>query len=184
MLSAFFITDQDPSLIINGVYDPVLVSMSVLIAIFAAFFTTRLIDLAKKTKFPGYQRLANITAAIVFSAGIWSMHFIGMLAFSLCTNISYDPTITLVSFLPALIACQYAVSMLVNSNGNLKVLSICSVLLGAGIGTMHYSGMAAMELAPLLRYDPLMFGLSIIVLFFSLLLLYTVALISNVFFQI
>ncbi|MDO6465997.1 MHYT domain-containing protein [Pseudoalteromonas carrageenovora] len=163
MLSAFFITDQDPSLIINGVYDPLLVTMSLLIAIFAAFFTIRLIDLAKETHFPSYQRLANITAAAVFSAGIWSMHFIGMLAFSLCTNIDYDPTITLLSFIPAFVACQYAVSMLVNSKGNLKVLSICSVLLGAGIGTMHYSGMAAMELAPLLRYDPLTFGLSIIV---------------------
>ena len=163
MLSAFFITDQDPSLIINGVYDPLLVTMSLLIAIFAAFFTTRLIDLAKETQFPSYQRLANMTAAAVFSAGIWSMHFIGMLAFSLCTNIDYDPTITLLSFIPAFVACQYAVSMLVNSRGNLRVLSICSILLGAGIGTMHYSGMAAMELAPLLRYDPLTFGLSIIV---------------------
>lgn len=37
------------------------------------------------------------------------------------------------------------------------------VLVGAGIGAMHYSGMAAMQLAPLLRYDPLMFGLSILV---------------------
>ncbi|WP_165728207.1 MHYT domain-containing protein [Pseudoalteromonas sp. 31A1] len=163
MLSAFFITDQDPSLILNGVYDPLLVSMSVLIAIFAAFFTTKLIDLAKETKFPRYQRLANITAATVFSSGIWSMHFIGMLAFSLCTNISYDPTITLLSFLPALLACQYAVSILVNSDGNFRVLSICSILLGAGIGTMHYSGMAAMELSPMLRYDPLTFGLSILV---------------------
>ncbi|MEL0642320.1 MHYT domain-containing protein [Pseudoalteromonas aliena] len=163
MLSAFFITNQDPSLIINGAYDPILVSMSVLIAIFAAFFTAKLIDIAKKTHFPSYQRLANMTAATVFSVGIWSMHFIGMLAFSLCTNINYDPTITLISFLPALFACQYAVSMLVNSNGNLKILLICSVLLGLGIGTMHYSGMAAMELAPLLRYDPLTFGLSILV---------------------
>ncbi len=93
MLSAFFITDQDPSLIVNGVYDPVLVSMSVLISIFSAFFTTKLIDLAKSTKFPSYQRLANVTAATVFSVGIWSMHFIGMLAFSLCTNIQYDPMI-------------------------------------------------------------------------------------------
>ncbi|WP_405600027.1 MULTISPECIES: MHYT domain-containing protein [unclassified Pseudoalteromonas] len=163
MLSAFFITDQDPSLILNGVYDPILVSMSVLIAIFSAFFTTRLIDLAKSTKFPSYQRLANVTAATVFSVGIWSMHFIGMLAFSLCTNIQYDPMITLLSFIPAFLACQYAVAMLVNSDGNLKILATCSILLGAGIGTMHYSGMAAMQLAPLLRYDPIIFGLSIII---------------------
>ncbi|MDQ2043972.1 PAS domain S-box protein [Pseudoalteromonas sp. 20-92] len=163
MLSAFFITDQDPSLIVNGVYDPVLVSMSVLIAIFSAFFTTRLIDLAKSTKFPSYQRLANVTAATVFSVGIWSMHFIGMLAFSLCNNIQYDPMITLLSFIPAFLTCQYAVAMLVNSDGNLKTLATCSILLGAGIGTMHYSGMAAMQLAPLLRYDPIIFGLSIII---------------------
>jgi len=174
MLSAFFITNQDPSLIINGVYDPLLVAMSLLIAIFAAFFTTRLIDLAKETQFPSYQRLTNMTAAAVFSTGIWSMHFIGMLAFSLCTNIDYDPTITLLSFIPAFVACQYAVSLLVNSKNNLNVLLVCSILLGAGIGTMHYSGMAAMELAPALRYDPLIFGLSIIVAVgFSFIALYS-----------
>ncbi|WP_425355718.1 hypothetical protein, partial [Pseudoalteromonas aliena] len=60
MLSAFFITNQHPSLIINGAYDPILVSMSVLIAIFAAFFTAKLIDIEKKTNFPSYHRLANI----------------------------------------------------------------------------------------------------------------------------
>lgn len=163
MLSAFFITDQDPSLIVNGVYDPVLVALSIFTAIFAAYFTTKLIDLAKGNKFPSYQRLANVTAATIFSAGIWSMHFIGMLAFSLCTNIKYNPTITLLSFIPAFVACQCAVSILVKGKHNFKVLAICSVLLGSGIGTMHYSGMAAMELAPLLRYDPLIFALSIVV---------------------
>ena len=163
MLSAFFITDHDPSLVVNGVYDPLLVSISVLIAIFASFFTTRLIDLAKETKFHNYERLAKFTAAAIFSAGIWSMHFIGMLAFSLCTNIKYDPTITILSFLPAFFACLFAISILINNKASFKVLGLCSVLLGAGIGTMHYSGMAAMELAPLLRYDPLMFVLSIFV---------------------
>ncbi|TMO73180.1 two-component system sensor histidine kinase/response regulator [Pseudoalteromonas sp. S3785] len=163
MLSAFFITDQDPSLIINGAYNPILVSLSVVTAIFAAFFTVWLVDVAKQTQFESYKRLANITGATVLSAGIWSMHFIGMLAFSLCTDISYDPLITLLSFLPAFIACQYAFSILVKSQGSLKHLIICSILLGSGIGTMHYSGMAAMELAPLLRYDPAMFALSIVV---------------------
>ncbi|ASM50433.1 hypothetical protein PESP_a2465 [Pseudoalteromonas espejiana DSM 9414] len=163
MLSAFFITDQDPSLILNGVYNPVLVSLSVITAIFAAFFTVWLVDVAKHTQFPSYKRLANVTAATVLSAGIWSMHFIGMLAFSLCTDISYDPAITVLSFLPAFVSCQYAFSILVKSKRTFKHLFICSILLGSGIGTMHYSGMAAMELAPLLRYDPITFGLSILV---------------------
>ncbi|NNG42385.1 PAS domain S-box protein [Pseudoalteromonas sp. NEC-BIFX-2020_002] len=163
MLATFFITNQDPSLIINGVFNPFLVTLSILTAIFAAYFSAYLIDLAKETRFKSYQRLANSTAALVLSGGIWSMHFIGMLAFSLCTNISYDPAITFLSFIPAFLACLTAISLLVKSNKKFIDLLVPSVLLGAGIGTMHYSGMAAMELSPLLRYDPLMFGLSIIV---------------------
>ncbi|TGE85776.1 two-component system sensor histidine kinase/response regulator [Pseudoalteromonas sp. KS88] len=163
MLSAFFITDQDPSLIINGTYNPLLVTLSVLTAIFAAYFAALLIDLAKVTRFHNYQKLANSTAALVLSGGIWSMHFIGMLAFSLCTNISYDPALTFLSFIPAFLACLTATSMLVKEDKSNIQLIIPAILLGAGIGTMHYSGMAAMELSPLLRYDPLTFSLSILV---------------------
>ena len=163
MLSVFFITDQDPSLIINGVYDPFLVTLSVLTAIFTAYFAAYLIDLAKETHFKGYQKLANSTASLVLAGGIWSMHFIGMLAFSLCTNISYDPALTLLSFIPAFLACLTAGSLLVKSNSTIVSLVVPSILLSAGIGTMHYSGMAAMQLSPLLRYDPIMFGLSILV---------------------
>jgi NO-binding membrane sensor protein with MHYT domain len=47
-----------------------------------------------------------------------------------------------------------------------------AVLLGSGIGTMHYSGMAAMQLSPMLGYDPLFFGLSILVAVFYLMWLY------------
>ena len=166
MLSAFFITDQDPSLIVNGVYDPVLVSLSVITAIFAALFSLFLNDLAKQTPFKGYQRLANSTSALVLSGGIWSMHFIGMLAFSLCTNITYDPGVTFLSFIPAFLACLLVNIYLVKNNKNIFTLGICSVLLGSGIGTMHYGGMAAMELSPLLRYDPLTFALSILVAVF------------------
>lgn len=163
MLSAFFITDQDSSLIINGVYDPLLVMLSVLMAIFAAYFAALLIDLAKATRFDSYQKLANSTAALVLSGGIWSMHFIGMLAFSLCTTISYDPTITFISFIPAYLACLTATSLIVNGHKTNLQLIIPAILLGAGIGTMHYTGMAAMQLSPLLRYDPFTFGLSIVV---------------------
>ncbi|MBQ4833285.1 PAS domain S-box protein [Pseudoalteromonas sp. MMG010] len=163
MLQAFFITDQDPSLILNGTYNPWLVFLSFAIAIFAAFFTSYLIDLAKKTSFSNYKLMSKITAASVFSTGIWSMHFIGMIAFSLCTQITYDPTTTFLSFIPAFLACQYAMFLLVDSDKSMKTLIQSSILLGAGIGTMHYSGMAAMELAPLLRYDPIIFILSIFV---------------------
>ncbi|UTF59332.1 MHYT domain-containing protein [Gilvimarinus sp. DA14] len=162
MLSDFFFTDHDPSLILSGVYNYRLVALSICIAIFASYFTVYLLDLAKQTPLRSYRQLAKVTSALIMSGGIWSMHFIGMLAFSLCTEINYDPGITFLSFLPAFFSCLYAIFLLSRSV-DFHNVALGSVLLGAGIGTMHYSGMAAMELAPLLRYDPLQFALSILV---------------------
>ena len=51
MLAKFFITDQNPSLIISGVYNPSLVVLSIATAIFAAYFSLHIIDLANKTRF-------------------------------------------------------------------------------------------------------------------------------------
>lgn len=173
MLSTFFISDHNPSLILTGVYDPALVILSVLLAVFASYFTLYLVDLAKQTS-ADYQTLSNICASIIFSTGVWSMHFIGMLAFSLCTDAVYDPKITFLSFLPMLLSSYCSIALLKNSNGDFKILAICSVLMGAGIGTMHYSGMAAMELAPLLRYDVATFSASIVVaVLLSFIALYT-----------
>jgi PAS domain S-box-containing protein len=162
MLSDFFFINQDPALVLSGVYNYKLVSLSICTAIFAGYFTFYLLDLARHTPIKLYRYVAKVMAAVIMAGGIWSMHFIGMLAFSLCRQIGYDPTITLLSFFPALVSCLYAIFLL-SRRASLKNLMAASVLLGAGIGTMHYSGMAAMELAPLLRYDPLTFALSIVV---------------------
>ncbi|WP_041523012.1 MHYT domain-containing protein [Gilvimarinus agarilyticus] len=162
MLSDFFFTHHDPSLLLSGVYNYKLVALSVFTAVFAGYFTLHLLDLARLTPINKYRHIARGMAALIMAGGIWSMHFIGMLAFSLCRQIEYDPLVTLLSFIPAFVSCLYAIFLL-SRDGSFKNLLIASVLLGAGIGTMHYSGMAAMELAPLLRYDPLMFALSIVV---------------------
>ena len=166
MLAKFFITDQDPSLIVSGVYDPSLVALSIATAIFAAYFSLHIIDLANRTQFDSYRKLGSATSALVMSGGIWSMHFIGMLAFSLCTTVEYDPTLTFFSFIPAFLACYTAFSFLKRKDlkqipTTIKLL-IGSVLLGSGIGAMHYSGMAAMQMSPLLRYDPAWFAASIV----------------------
>ena len=167
MLAKFFITDQDSSLIVSGVYDPSLVALSIATAIFAAYFSLHIIDLANRTQFDSYRKLGCATGALVMSGGIWSMHFIGMLAFSLCTTIEYDPALTFFSFIPAFLACYTTFSFFKRKDlkqipKTIKLL-IGSVLLGSGIGAMHYSGMAAMQMSPLLRYDPAWFAASILV---------------------
>ena len=91
------------------------------------------------------------------------MHFIGMLAFNLCTVVDYDPGTTLLSVLPSLGASCVALAIISRSKLTTATLLTGGLLVGAGIGAMHYTGMAAMQMDLALRYDPAMFALSIVV---------------------
>jgi PAS domain S-box-containing protein len=91
------------------------------------------------------------------------MHFIGMLAFDLCTRVSYEPETTLLSMVPSIAASWLALSLNAQREISRRDLVVGGVLMGAGIGTMHYTGMAAMVMSPLLRYDIFFFLLSILV---------------------
>ncbi|ASD69623.1 MHYT domain-containing protein [Pseudoalteromonas piscicida] len=163
MLNTFFVTDPAPELLLNGTYDATLVALSVLVAVIASFFTLIQIDFAEQNQNSRINRLAKFGGAVAMAGGIWSMHFIGMLAFSLCVEVDYDPWLTAASIFPAFLGCWAAFDLITRANATLAVKGLAAVILGAGIGTMHYSGMEAMQLGPMLGYDPALFGLSIVV---------------------
>ncbi|AXR00237.1 MHYT domain-containing protein [Pseudoalteromonas piscicida] len=163
MLNTFFVTDPAPELLLNGTYDATLVALSVLVAVIASFFTLIQIDFAEQNQNSRINRLAKFGGAVAMAGGIWSMHFIGMLAFSLCVAVDYDPWLTAASIFPAFLGCWAAFDLITRANATLAVKGLAAVILGAGIGTMHYSGMEAMQLGPMLGYDPALFGLSIVV---------------------
>lgn len=151
------------SLLVYGNFDPWLVILSVAIAIFTSFMA---LQIAGQARFVEQKTRKNLTLAagsIALGGGVWSMHFIGMLAFDLCTNVDYGIELTLLSMLPSIAASWVALKLISDHDIRLSQLLIGGVLMGAGIGTMHYIGMAAMEMAPLLRYDPWFFALSIVV---------------------
>src|ERR1700730_10005080 len=101
--------------------------------------------------------------AVVMGGGIWAMHFVGMLAFSLPCGIGYHLIGTMLSMIPGVLASGVALSVISRKEQpSLARLSIGAVLMGAGIGTMHYSGMAAMQPNALLRYDPVWAGISVL----------------------
>lgn len=104
-----------------------------------------------------------LTGALCLGAGVWSMHFIGMLAFELCTTVSYDPVITALSAAPSILAGWITLNLLSRQSVNWQRLAAGGLAVGAGIGAMHYLGMAAMTLGPALRYEPWLFGTSILV---------------------
>lgn len=161
-LSQWFEHPADP-LLLAGSYDPSLVLLSFLIAVFSSAIAIHITAQAISVKKKSVRLLMLGSGSIALGGGVWSMHFIGMLAFALCTDVSYQPGLTFLSMLPSIAASWVALDLI--SKQQLRSLQLLSggVLVGAGIGTMHYMGMAAMQMSVALRYDLPMFLLSILV---------------------
>jgi PAS domain S-box-containing protein len=156
-----FSPPADPSLLSYGHYDPGLVALSVLVAIFSSWMGLQMAGQARSGR--SLRGITLITGSVALGSGVWAMHFIGMLAFNLCTRIDYDPAITIFSLLPSVAASFVALTLIGREQLTRWTLLGGGVLVGAGIGAMHYAGMAAMRMSLVLRYDPFMFALSIVV---------------------
>ncbi|VFR94797.1 diguanylate cyclase/phosphodiesterase (GGDEF & EAL domains) with PAS/PAC sensor(s) [plant metagenome] len=148
---------------VAGTHNSWLVALSILVAIFSASMALQTTHIARASDLPLHRQIAIGTGSFALGGGIWTMHFIGMLSFELCTTVQYDPGLTLLSILPGWAASWVALQILARPRVSTPHLILGGVLVGAGIGTMHYSGMAAMQMAPQLRYDPIMFALSLVV---------------------
>src|SRR5882672_2622246 len=122
----------DPATDYVGVYNPELVVTSVVIAILAAFVALSISGriLAAQTE---RSRWAWTSAgAVVMGGGIWAMHFIGMLAFSLPCGVGYDPVGTVLSMIPGVLASGVALSVISRKEQpGFARLSIGAVLMGA-----------------------------------------------------
>src|SRR5690606_989992 len=85
--------------------------------------------------------------------GIWSMHFVGMLAFKLPIMVGYDHFITLISWLAAVAVSYVALKVASHATLSLRRLLAGSFTMGAGICAMHYLGMHAMQVVPGIVWD-------------------------------
>lgn len=154
----------DSSLLYSGNYDQILVGLSVIVAIFASYAALRVSHfLATSTTGIATRRYWIVGGSLCLGIGIWAMHFIGMLAFTLPCSTNYDAQITFLSTIPGILASALALSIISRKQISARHLVIGGLLIGAGIGTMHYSGMAAMRLNGLIRYDISLFILSIFI---------------------
>jgi two-component system sensor histidine kinase/response regulator len=148
----------------RGTYEPALVAISVVIAILAAFIALSISARIVASTSRRSRWAWACAGAISMGGGIWSMHFVGMLAFSLPCGVHYNPIGTLLSMVPGILASGVALNIISGrTEPNFKRLIVGAVLMGAGIGAMHYSGMAAMEPDAIVRYDPWLVALSVVV---------------------
>ena len=146
--------------LIPATYDYRLVTLSVVIAIFASYVA---LDLAGRvTATRGFARLAWLFGgATAMGTGIWSMHYTGMLAYRLPMRVYYHVPTVLLSLLAAIFASF--VALFIVSRPRMTNIHVAggSLLMGAGIATMHYTGMAAMRLAAMHHYQPSLWLLSV-----------------------
>jgi hypothetical protein len=156
LLNGFFLNAADRQLSpYIGQYDPMWVGASVLIALVSSIcameMSRRLSDVASR-------RLWLPFIALVMGAGIWSMHFVGMLAFRLDCGVDYSPWVTGLSMLPGMAAAMVALNDQGRQQRTRTASSfvVSALILGAGIGVMHYAGMAAMVFDGTVRYEPVL----------------------------
>ncbi len=101
--------------------------------------------------------------AFSIGVGIWSMHFIGMLAMDMSTRVMYDILLTLVSFLAAILTSGLALAVVRNGKPTAGPLAAGALLMGTGVCIMHYVGMEAMQMHGELSYDPFIFARSVLI---------------------
>src|SRR5688572_11004074 len=96
----------------------------------------------------------------VMGVGIWAMHFVGMLALALPIAITYDVAITVLSLLIAIVVSTFALHIASRAQVGRSALVVAAIAMGIGICSMHYVGMAAIEITPPILYDPLWVAVS------------------------
>jgi len=143
-----------------GSYNYALVALSVLIAIFASYAA---LDLAGRvTAAGGWTRAVWLLGgAGAMGTGIWSMHYIGMLAFILPIPVAYHWPTVLLSLFAAILASVVALSVVSRQKMGASRALAGSVLMGAGIASMHYIGMAAMRLPAICQFNSFLVVLSV-----------------------
>lgn len=141
-------------MVLSGTHNATLVGISILIAVIASYTA---LDLAGRVRAAanGARRLWLSTAALAMGGGIWAMHFVAMLAFTIPgMAAAYDLSLTLLSLVIAILATGVGFAMMSSrpqTSGG--VLAAAGLVMASGVVAMHYVGMAAMRMSADLRYD-------------------------------
>ncbi len=144
-----------------GSYNYALVAISVFIAMFASYAA---LDLASRvTAAGGWSRaLWVLGGASAMGTGIWSMHYIGMLAFILPIPVAYHWPTVLLSLLAAILAASIALYVVSRQKMSVSRAVAGSLLMGAGIASMHYIGMTALRLPAICQFNAFLVVLSVL----------------------
>src|ERR1700716_2827833 len=149
-------------MVVTGTYNPHLVALSILVAAFASYTALDLGGRASATRGVA-SRIWLVAAAIAIGGGIWSMHFIAMLAFNVPIPMSYDIGLTTLSLVVAIFVTGTGFYFINRRSAPPLSLVFSGIFMGLGIAAMHYIGMAAMREHAEISYDYLFVALSLVI---------------------
>lgn len=155
--------DGMDSSILKWSYSPAVVAASVAISMVAAYAAFSLSDRMRSAQTVGSRRMWLMGGATAMGMGIWSMHYLGMLAVRMDMPVAYFVPTVVVSLVLAVGAAAVALLMVSARRMTWKRLMAGGTLMGVGIGGMHYVGMAAMRMSATQTYDPVIVAASVLV---------------------
>ncbi len=133
-------------------YNGWIIGLSVILSIVAAYIALNLASKVSHSR--GKSKIIWLClSSFVMGSGIWSMHFVGMLAFHLEMQVHYDIILTLLSALAAIISSFIAFIFMVRPKQLLWKNIVAGLMMGMGISVMHYTGMHAMRMDAMIVYS-------------------------------
>lgn len=157
----FMTANEVPIRVMTGHYNITLVVMSYFIASFGAFVALMLSHNMGQTQKKINRQLLHIAGAFSLGSGIWSMHFVGMLAYEMTMPVVYDLNLSLASMIVAVLVAYAVLYVSRLTQLKFKGVILAAILLGLAVSLMHYMGMQAMLMAADLRYWPSVFVISV-----------------------
>lgn len=143
-------------------YDKGLVALSIAVAMLGSF-TGLVMTTGIRNAGSGEVKLRIVLGGLGIGGGIWSMHFISMLAVILPIQLSYDIAETALSAVIAIIFTAIALATVSSRKFGYKTLPVSALFLGCGIGGMHYLGMHAIRSGCTLHYSWIGVGISVLI---------------------
>ena len=158
-----FVTGPLPGPTLPATYNGWLAVLSFIVATLAAYTAIELAERVREFRTEPRKAAAWLAGgAVAMGAGIWSMHFVAMLAYQLPVPVRYELWTTVISMAVAIVASGFALFIVTRIVASFPRIALSGAVMGVGIVAMHYTGMAAMRLDALIMYYPVPFALSIV----------------------
>jgi NO-binding membrane sensor protein with MHYT domain len=144
-----------------GVFNP---ALGYVMSCLGAFLGLRCVTRARVHEGRSKARWLILAAVAIGACGIWVMHFVAMLGFTIPGQaITYNVPVTIASMLLAIAVVGAGLFLVGYGDGSARRLAAGGVVVGIGVASMHYLGMAAMIMPDTMSYNPVLLALSVVI---------------------